>query len=395
MTPAGRPPTDPGATPMAARSVAPDLARGGMLLLIALANVHTYLYGRDGVRSYPAGLDAVDRVVVLVQMLLVDGRAYPLFGLLFGYGITQLAWRRAAVGTPAAAVTHLVRRRGWWMVAIGGVHGLLLFSGDIVGAYGLLAVIMAGLLVIGSDRALLATAAGGIVLSSLLASTIGLPVPAGTPRSVSTADAGGAALLRAVEWPANGLLVQALAVFGAVALGAWAARRRLLDDPARHRRLLTRVAVFGVGGGVLLGVPFALVAAELADPGVGIRVLGAGLHGFGGLAAGAGYAALFGLLAVRSARGRPAAALGACGRRSLSCYLAQSVAFVALLPATTLGLGATATVWQVSLLGVGTWAVVVAVAVATERAGYRGPAETLLRRLTYGRTSRPGATVGP
>ena len=35
---------DPGATPVAARALAPDLARGGMLLLIALANVHLYLY---------------------------------------------------------------------------------------------------------------------------------------------------------------------------------------------------------------------------------------------------------------------------------------------------------------------------------------------------------------
>ncbi|MBC8093946.1 MAG: hypothetical protein H7Y15_18815, partial [Pseudonocardia sp.] len=97
------PAPDPGATPVATRSLAPDLARGAMLLLIALANVHTLLYARPiGLRGYPRDLDAVDRVVVFAQMLLVDGRAYPLFALLFGYGITQLAWRRAAVGRPAA-----------------------------------------------------------------------------------------------------------------------------------------------------------------------------------------------------------------------------------------------------------------------------------------------------
>ena len=39
------------------------------------------------------------------------------------------------------------------MILIGLLHGVLLWPGDIVGAYGLLAVLMAGLLVGGSDRA--------------------------------------------------------------------------------------------------------------------------------------------------------------------------------------------------------------------------------------------------
>lgn len=376
---------DPGATPTAARALAPDLARGGMLLLIALANVHTYLYAQGaGVRTYPDGLDPVDRVVTLVQMLLVDGRAYPLFALLFGYGVTQLAWRRAQLGLPAGAVEKLVRRRGLVMIGIGSVHGVLLFSGDIVGAYGLVAVVLAVALVSGSDRTLLTIAAAGMGFGALLSLLSGLPLPeeAADVRSVAVADPLGALALRAVEWLLNGLLVQALAVFGMVALGVWAARRRLLDDPAAHRALLTRVAAVGILAAVLLGLPFALAAAELVSPPVGLLVVGAGLHTVGGFAGGVGYAAAFGLLALGS-RGTAARALVACGQRSLSCYLAQSVAFAALLPAWTLGLGARATVAQAALLAVGTWAVVLVVAVASERAGLRGPAEVLLRRLTY------------
>jgi uncharacterized protein len=60
---------------------------------------------------------------------------------------------------PTPAVTTLVRRRGAWMIVIGFAHGVLLWAGDIVGAYGLLAVLMAGLLMRATDRALLATAA--------------------------------------------------------------------------------------------------------------------------------------------------------------------------------------------------------------------------------------------
>jgi uncharacterized membrane protein YeiB len=377
---------DPGATPLAARALAPDLARGGMLLLIALANVHTYLYAQGaGVRAYPAGLDPLDQAVTLVQMLFVDGRAYPLFALLFGYGVTQLAWRRAQVGLPALAVTRVVRRRGLVMVGIGALHGILLFSGDIVGAYGLVALALAAVLVTGTDRGLLVIAVTGIGFATLLSLISGLPLPEEVvdARSVAVADPLGALALRTVEWTLQGLLLQALVVYGMVALGAWAARRRLLDDPAAHRMLLTRVAVAGITAAVLLGLPFALATAELwPGQGVGLLVVGAGLHTLGGFAGGAGYAAAFGLLALR-ATGPLTWALVACGRRSLSCYLAQSVAFVVLLPAWTLGLGARASVAQAALLAVGTWLVVLAVAVGSERAGIRGPAETLLRRLTY------------
>ncbi|TQM13990.1 DUF418 domain-containing protein [Pseudonocardia kunmingensis] len=387
------PPVDPGATPTTARSLAPDLARGGMLLLIALANVHLWIYGHPaGVRGYPQDLDGADQVVALVQMLLVDGRAYPLFGFLFGYGIVQLSRRRGEVGLPVDAVTRLVRRRGGWMVLIGLVHGVLLWSGDIVGAYGLIAVALAGLLVRGSDVSLLVTSAVGVFLVSVLYSGSGLaPQGADTPLlpSMTIADPVSALLVRAVEWVGVGFLLQAFSVFAAVALGAWAARRRFLDEPERHRGLLVRVAVIGIAAAILGGLPFALMTAQLwVDPPLLALALGGFLHALGGYAGGLGYAALFGLLAVRLGRGAPhhpvVRALQACGQRSLSCYLAQSVAFALLLPAWTFGLGDGAHLWQSALYAIGTWLVILAVAAVADRRGSRGPAELLLRRLTYG-----------
>jgi uncharacterized protein len=395
------PPVDPGATPTAARALAPDLARGFMLLLIALANVHVYVYGHPlSVRGYPLDLEGADRWVVLLQMLFVDGRAYPLFGMLFGYGIVQLASRRGAVGMPVPAVTRLVRRRGAWMIVIGAAHGLLLWAGDIVGAYGLLAVLMAGLLVRGTERALIGTVAVGALLTSLLYAGASVPPPPSEGMdtmlpSMATENPIEAALFRAFEWVGIGLVAAGLMVFGAVALGAWAARRRLLDEPEKHRLLLVRVAVAGIGAAVVLGLPLSLMAAQLwTAPSLGVIMFAGALHAVGGYAGGMGYAALFGLLAIRLARrGSPAGpvthALQACGQRSLSCYLAQSVAFVALLPAWTLGLGGGAHVRQTALVGIGTWLVILLVADASARAGYRGPAELLLRRLTYGPRPAP------
>jgi uncharacterized membrane protein YeiB len=136
-----------------------------------------------------------------------------------------------------------------------------------------------------------------------------------------------------------------------------------------------------------------MAAGLWASPPLGALVLGGFLHALCGYAGGLGYAALFGLLAIRLGRrgALPAlpSALQSCGQRSLSCYLAQSVAFAALLPAWTFGLGAGAHMWQTALYALGTWLVILLVAAAAERAAHRGPAEVLLRRLTYG----PGQRV--
>ena len=50
----------------------------------------------------------------MLQMSLVDGRAYPLFGFLFGYGIVQLARRRGAAGCRSP------RSSGWSAGAAAG-----------------------------------------------------------------------------------------------------------------------------------------------------------------------------------------------------------------------------------------------------------------------------------
>nr|WP_239029263.1 DUF418 domain-containing protein [Pseudonocardia acidicola] len=283
------------------------------------------------------------------------------------------------------------------MVLVGAAHGALLWSGDIVGAYGLLAVLLAGVLVAGTAVTLITVAAIGLGVAALFGLGSALPLP-GTPQSflasTAVADPLPALGVRLGEWVGGGLLAQAAGVFAAVALGAWAARRGLLDEPERHRLLLTRVAVGGLVGAVLGGTPLALIAAGVwTGPPTGALLLAGAVHAVSGYAGGLGYAALFGLLAIRltarETRGPVAGALQACGRRSLTCYLAQSVVFVALLPAWTLGLGRALSLWQVALIGLGAWLLSLPAAAAMDRAGHRGPAEVLLRRLTYGRPAVP------
>lgn len=375
------------ATRLSDRSLAPDLARGAMLLLIALAHAHMYLYGGPtGFRGYDLDGGLADRVVAGLQVLLVDARALPMFAALFGYGLVQLANRRFAAGAAWPDVRRLLRRRALWMIAFGFAHAALLFFGDILVTYGLLALVLVGM-VRARDRVLLWVAGLWILVFAALAmlpawaiATEGSP-----PLPTSVESPIEAAGQRLAIWAGLGPML-ALDIVTPFLLGIWAARRRLLDEPGRHRALLTRVAVAGIAITVIGGIPLALIDSRVwTDWSTGAAVAAYSTHSVTGIAGGLGYAALVGLIASRAAGtpGRVTAALAACGQRSLTCYLLQSVGFVAIFAPFTLGLGGRLGDAGASMVAIGVWLATVLLAGAMRRAGRRGPAEDLLRRLAY------------
>jgi uncharacterized protein len=167
-------------------------------------------------------------------------------------------------------------------------------------------------------------------------------------------------------------------------LGFWAARRRVLEEPHNHLRMLRWTVVVGLAIGWLGGLPAALAhigvlevpPAAVSEQGA-LRLIADGT----GLAGGLGYVALFGLIAHQMpewARRHPAVvAVAAVGRRSLSSYLAARRGTPTM-----------------AAFAVGVWLVTVVGAYAMDRSGWRGPAEVLLRRLAYGTAGR-AAPVEP
>lgn len=113
------------------------------------------------------------------------------------------------------------------------------------------------------------------------------------------------------------------------------------------------------------------------------------LYNVSGMFAGPGYVALFGLVALRLSRRTPgpvARALGALGQRSLSGYLFQSVMWLVLLAPYTLDLVPLfpSPTLAVLIIATGVWLVSVIGAALLHHVDTRGPAERVLRRLTYG-----------
>lgn len=367
---------------LSSRKITPDLSRGLLLALIAVANVHLFLVDRPiGYRGYPAGLTGVDAVLAAVQMVLVDGRVFPLFAALVGFGLTRMAQR---------SPVSVLRRRGLVLLGIGAVHGLLLFSGDIIGAYALVILLLAPLVVrYGRDavstRRLLTVAGAFALVAVLLGASGGWPQGSPSVPSIAAPTLGGLLLLHVPEW-LGGLLVGIPTTAPAVLVGLVIARTGVLDDPAAHRARLTRWAIGGIGAGVVLGLPLALAAAGIWRPGPGVGVAAGMLHAAGGYAGALGLIGLMGLLGGVSWPGRDLVA--AAGTWSMTLYLTQSVVLVAVFAAVFGGLGATASLTTATLIGLATWLVTALVAGLLARAGHRGPFERLVRRLTYPHPTR-------
>lgn len=399
--PSVAPPERPAPTPLSQRALAPDLARGLMLLLIALAHAPWFLYtSLVGVSPiHPADGSVADRIAQAVTITVVDGRVHTMFGLLFAYGIGQMAARQATKGVPPQQTRRILRTRHLWMLVFGLVHAALLWQGDILGTYGLIGLLMMPLFFRRSDRTLgvwitVLLVVGGAFMLISTASAILVPsaangaVAAEVQRaSLAETNYLVAALTRVGQW-VYGLVsgVGTLALPTVFLIGILASRHRVLDEPQNHLRLLRLVAGVGIGVGWTVGLAQALVHIGVLD--VGSASALSSLHFYSGIFAGVGYTALFGLVAHRlragGARDRlPVRGLSALGRRSLSGYLAQSFVYGPLLAAWGLGLGAHLSSWSAMVLAILVWLVSIAGALALERRGRRGPAEVLLRRLSY------------
>ncbi|MEU4601627.1 DUF418 domain-containing protein [Kribbella sp. NPDC023972] len=375
------------------RALAPDLIRGAMLLLIGLANSANFAFaGQPGIESTPHGLE---RVVNFLKLTLVDARAYPVFAVMFGYGLVQLARRQRSAGVAPSAVRRILLKRNGWLIAFGAVHATLLYFGDFLGAYGIVGIICTLLLLNRGDK--FHRIAVGIWAVELLyvlyvgfQSVVAVMSSSGPAHSLTNspnpslaASSYGESLIdRLHEYPLHTASVIGFVMV--VWLGIWAARKQILENPGAHRGLLTGVAVGGLSITILGGLPLALVGAGwLHVDQAAVNSLSYLSH-VSGMFGGPGYIALFGLLVSRLTKlTLPVRAISALGQRSLSGYLFQSVSWMVLLAPFTLDLDFGSTAYTAALIAVGVWVLSVIGAHAMSKRSYRGPAETLLRRLVY------------
>ncbi len=418
--------------PASVRYPAPDVARGFMLLLIALANAPFWMV----LLRTRAEVTGADAVWMGLRAALVDHRSYPLFAMLFGFGLATMARRRieasprstAAVAADAdPAVAHasaatditdtatahraaiagarrLIRRRGLWMLVFAAVHGAL-FMGDIIGAYALIAVVLAGPIA-GRGRRTQAVIGGlsaAVCLGYML--YIGWFLSVGGV-TVSTAGAAGggvvggiAEMLRGTLYPtvslvlwAGGTMVTILTslTLPAALLGVRLADTDLLTRPDRHRRALLVGGAAALIVGAVGALPRILPSLGIGVP-ARVTVVASALDVATGMVGACGWLAL--LAAWAGPGGGPLHGarwlLSAVGRRSMSVYIGQSILFALVFGALARCGAPPPHQTTAALIGVAVWATLALACAWMEHGGRtRGPLEILLRRAVAASTGR-------
>src|SRR5580698_1598737 len=123
------------------RIVSIDVLRGFALLGILPMNIQYFSMIAAAYLTPTAywDLTGANYWVWLLSHVLADQKFMTIFSMLFGAGILLMTSRIEASGKPSAALHY---RRMGWLILFGLAHAYLLWSGDILVAYG-----MCGLLV--------------------------------------------------------------------------------------------------------------------------------------------------------------------------------------------------------------------------------------------------------
>ena len=362
--------------PQQERSPLPDVLRGVALLGILVVNMQDFAGFREWQQVGP------DRAAQVLTDVLFNGRFISIFAMLFGWGAAGLLARQGA---------GLFLRRHLALLAVGSLHFLLVWHGDIIATY---AVLGLALLAVARLRTRALLVLGGALgawwlLDGLLRALAFATQPQAYPRFSglpSFAEGGTYAAIvagRAAEYLGDllgGALYNGPWLVALFCLGAAAQRSGLLLRPQEHLPLLRRFAAVGVPLGLVLGGLLAWLNTR-GDYVSGLAAIPVRMSG--GLAGALGYVGLFGLLAARGRLG-PLRHFAASGRTAMSNYLAQSLVmttvFYPYAGAQFGRWGAAATL----ALALGFGLLQLPLSAWMLRRFGTGPAEWLVRRVVYG-----------
>jgi uncharacterized protein len=387
----------------AARVAAMDVLRGLALLGILLMNL-------EGFAGPPAlmgtGIDpslhGLDRWADAAIYVLVQGKFIALFSLLFGSGFAAMAGRAEREGWSLGKVWV---RRCAGLLLIGLLHALLVWPGDILVSYalcglvllafreilgGLLAWIGVGIFLIPAGVSLLAgwadlAMAGDATWQQALQEqaghVAGLAAAQVQAYAHGTFTAASAQRLHDLGNTLTMLPMTGAQVFGLFLIGAWLGP--VLARPQVHARALGWMRWGGLASGLALMLVSVAVAPWIAPGRADLRTcVAAALAAAASLPLCLGYVgwAMRGL--ATDGGGWIASSLAAAGRLALSNYLLQSLVCTGVFYGYGLGAFGLGRGWQV-LFAFGLFAVQLLLSRWWLASGRLGPAEWLLRTITY------------
>lgn len=362
-----------------------DLVRA--FALFGICSVNLSQMGMTDEASLAVPVGTIDQLARLCVATFLEAKSFPLFAFILGWGLAG-QWERGRFSgfTPR----HLRRCAG--LAVLGLLHGVLVYTGDILLPYAILCLVAWPFLA-AEPKVLLRIAAGMVALGTIILLLLGFSLRffAGggfadevVPLSGLAGSFADGTLQRLQDLPVDffsAMLFNGPISLAAMLAGVAAAKARFLEGPdplARLRELvplpLRYILVAGLLANFLFGwvVSFVGVESLLAFPAFGAVGIGSPI-----------LAGLWLLLLVQlAARWSAPSWLLAAGRNSLSAYVTQGI--LAGWVFGSYGLGLFGNVGAAGMLGLALiiWFASCIFVAACERLIGAGPLEHLLRLVT-------------
>jgi uncharacterized protein len=368
-----------------------DVMRGFAILGIFLVNMisfHSPFLYIDPMKWWN---DSLSKAAYTFIDIFAQASFYPLFSMLFGYGLVILMERSKQKQVNFYVIAA---RRLFLLLLIGIIHAFLIWHGDILINYAVFGFILLLFLKL-SGRALMLTGTLLYMIPNMfiaLLLTIGIlaaPEEDWYPYNEQAAAAsievyshGSFSEIteqRERDWhQVNNLesfFIMLTDIFPLFMLGAGAAKLKWLENPERHRKkLLFIMLASGITGIILKVLPYLMKRNIAIDY---IQDL------FGGPLLSIAYAFIIVFLVNRKLAALFLSPLAAVGRMSLSNYLFQSLVSTFIFYSYGLRYYGKISLFEGTILAIAIFVVQAAISIFWMKYFYYGPMEWLWRSFTY------------
>ncbi|HEY4551779.1 MAG TPA: DUF418 domain-containing protein [Bacillaceae bacterium] len=371
-----------------------DVLRGISLLGILLVNMISF-HSPFGYYNPYEWWKYGDATVYTWLDIFVQGSFYPIFAMMFGYGMVIMRQRAHKNGTPFYSVSI---RRLLVLLFIGILHVFLVWHGDILITYALMGMVLL-LFIRLPGPILMGVAAVMYLLPQLIISALLILMASfdsvsladftdivGMQQSAAAYSTGSFAEItgqRITDWAVQngiregGLFLYLFMILPLMMLGAGAAKLHWLQKAAAQKKKWTIILLVGL----ILGLAIKTIPINFSTS-ISYQYV---QDAIGGPILGIAYAAAIILLMTSQKAGRLLKPFASAGKMSITLYLMQSIIGTLIFYHYGLGLYG-----QVSM-ATGTWLAVALFALQVVFAELwlskfrQGPVERLWRLGTYGK----------
>nr|WP_238942629.1 DUF418 domain-containing protein [Planococcus beigongshangi] len=363
--------------------------RGVALLGILLVNMLAFHSPFSYIDPYTWFDAAGDQTTYAFIDVFVQASFYPLFAMLFGYGLGMQFLRAESRNRPFAPMA--VKRLAI-LLLFGILHAFLLWFGDILITYAIMGFLLIGMMRLDSKWLLTLGVIIYAVPQALLLLILFAAVAMDSSFYVgiqevqnSVAAYGGGTYAeifrqRFDDWmysnnPLN-YIVLIVTILPFTMVGAAAAKWRLIERTREMKKLWIGLAV----GGFVIGLLLKLTP-YLIDKNIAMTYL---QDIFGGPLLAVSYAAAIALISQNLKAAKILRPLAKAGRMSLTTYITQSVIATTIFYSYGLGLYGQVSVLAGTLLALGIFVIQLIFAELWLTKFNQGPLEMLWRKITYG-----------